>query len=314
MAGLQDLPKIAVLSPLVSRILGCNPGGFTLQGTNTYIIGKGSRRMLIDTGDGTREYASILGSFLRDHSIELSDVLLTHWHPDHVGGINDIVNIVCANQRRPPVIRKYPNYRDDALPSKIVPVASGEKFVTEDGTATLVAYHTPGHADDHLVFVLEEEGAIFSGDNVLGEGSTVFQDLSQYIKSLQTMKDLGEKAQEIYSHHKGLPFKLYPGHGPVISDGSARIIGYIEHRQQRERQLVEVMQSSGGPMSISAMADILYQNVPASVRNAAERGLNLHLRKLEDEKRVTHDQDSGEWQLVRSQEKLGIISNKGAHA
>ena len=86
--NLTILPKVAKLSPRVLRILGCNPGPMTLQGTNTYIVGKGKDRLLIDTGDGQKpEYFLNLKKSLNFDRFGLNGIILTHWHPDHVGGV-----------------------------------------------------------------------------------------------------------------------------------------------------------------------------------------------------------------------------------
>jgi len=85
------VPKISQISPRIIRILGCNPGPMTLQGTNTYLIGTGSKRILLDTGDGlVPEYIDLLSSVLTTNQITLEHIVLTHWHPDHVGGVDEI--------------------------------------------------------------------------------------------------------------------------------------------------------------------------------------------------------------------------------
>src|SRR5699024_8903171 len=101
------------------------------------------------------------------------------------------------------------------------------------------AHWTPGHSKDHLVLQLLEENSLFSGDCVLGEGTVVFEDLSTYLESLQTILKLQ-------------PRKLYPGHGPVVEDPIAKVNEYIEKRLQREREIVQVLTDSQGRW-ISAM-------------------------------------------------------------
>ncbi|KAJ8102422.1 beta-lactamase-like protein [Lipomyces tetrasporus] len=137
------------ISPRVLRVLGQNAGKFTLQGTNTYIVGTGSHRLIIDTGQGIPEWANLISSVLAEQNITLSHVLLTHWHGDHAGGVPDL-------------LRLYPHLNDSIYkhsPSKTQqPIMDGQVFNVEG--ATVRALHSPGHSHDHMCFVIEEDNAI----------------------------------------------------------------------------------------------------------------------------------------------------------
>ncbi|KAK7521467.1 metallo-beta-lactamase domain protein [Phyllosticta citriasiana] len=263
---LTALPEVERLSPRVIRILGGNPGKFTLQGTNTYLIGRGPHRLLVDTGEGKPAWQSALRSVLAAENASISDALLTHWHPDHVQGVPDLLAL-CPSAR----IHKH----QPASSSQWCDIHDGQTFTT-DG-ATLRAFHCPGHTADHMAFVLDDEDAMFTGDNVLGAGTAVFEDLAAYMASLAGMAErCGGRA--------------YPGHGPVVEDGRARIADYMHHRMEREAQVVQVLGSGDGvdgrgwtPMQI---VKVIYKDVPENLHDAAQRGVVQVLEKLQKEERV----------------------------
>jgi glyoxylase-like metal-dependent hydrolase (beta-lactamase superfamily II) len=152
MAQLVPLPEVERLSASVIRILGGNPGKFTLQGTNTYLIGRGTQRILIDTGEGKPTWAERLQSVLSEEKATVHQALLTHWHGDHVKGVADLLRI-CPEAT---VFKHKPDTGQEDI-------HDGQVF-SVDG-ATLTACHTPGHTVDHMVFVFEEEDAMFTGDS-----------------------------------------------------------------------------------------------------------------------------------------------------
>ncbi|ERT02663.1 hypothetical protein HMPREF1624_00964 [Sporothrix schenckii ATCC 58251] len=307
---LVALSEVERLSPACIRILGGNPGKFTLQGTNTYIVGTGRERLLIDTAEGVPAWADALERTLAQESATLSAAVITHWHPDHVGGISQVRKLV-------PGATIYQSQLESgrlgAAPGQeVLDIVEGQAFYVEG--ATLRAVHTPGHTTDHMAFVLEEEGSLFAGDNVLGQGTAVFEDLAVYLQSLARMRAL-------YSEKRGTaaatPNRLYPGHGPVVEDGPAKITEYIEHRQQREDQVVRLLRSPDkvaaasstssaaayssadgkSPSSWTAMelVEVIYADVRRDLYPAAERGLVQILQKLEDEGRVVQDGRAWTW-------------------
>lgn len=271
---LAHLPEVQRLSPACIRILGGNPGKFTLQGTNTYLVGTGSRRLLIDTGEGKPSWIAALRKTLTEENAVVSHALISHWHPDHQGGIKDLLALSADTK----VLKNQPE--DGQLD-----IADGQNF-SVDG-ATLTAVHTPGHTVDHMVFVFEEENALFTADNVLGQGTAVFEDLATYLASLDKMKDLfGGRA--------------YPGHGPVIDDGPAKIQEYVSHRQQREDQITQTLRSvndvtgtaSWEPMEL---VKVIYHDVPETLHLPAQGGVIQVLQKLEKEGKVS--KEGGRWTL-----------------
>lgn len=162
---------------------------------------------------------------------------------------------------------------------------NGQIFTGEG--ATLRAFYSPGHTTDHMTFILEEENAMFTGDNVLGHGTAVFEDLATYLRSLEQM----------YQQFDG---RAYPGHGAVIEDGRAKIKEYIAHRQQREEEVLEVLAKAGTegrtPMEI---VKVVYKDYPENLYEPAAKGVLQILQKLEHEGKVRLVVEGGDrWQLV----------------
>jgi glyoxylase-like metal-dependent hydrolase (beta-lactamase superfamily II) len=271
----MTLPDIDVWSERVIVALGQNPGVFTGPGTNTYLIGTGPRRILLDTGEGRPEYLDVLErACARAGVTGLQEIVLTHGHPDHMGGVAGVL------ERFGPLrVSKlgWPG-NDAAYDVELTPIGEGSLVRTEG--ATLRALHAPGHAQDHLCFVLEEEGALFSGDNVLGVGTTVIPahggDLLDYLRSLVRLLAQSPRA-------------IYPAHGPRIADGEAKIREYIAHRYEREAQILATL--AQGIERIPEMVRSIYAGYPESLYPAAAMSVASHLRKLEREGRVVREGD-----------------------
>lgn len=272
-AHLVALPEVERLSTTCIRILGGNPGKFSLQGTNTYLLGSGPRRLLIDTGEGKPAWIAAVKRTLAEENASIASAIITHWHPDHQGGIPHLL----AAWPETPVYKHQPEAGQ-------LDIEDGRKFAVEG--ATLTAVHTPGHTVDHMVLVWDEEDAMFTGDNVLGHGTAVFEDLGTYLESLGKMKKL----------FKG---RAYPGHGPVVADGPAKIAEYIHHRKTREDQVLQTLRSEngspevgeGGSWTPMEVVKIIYRDVPESLHFAAAGGVVQILLKLKREGRVLVDDD-----------------------
>jgi endoribonuclease LACTB2 len=272
MLGLK-LPDYARLSPRVATVLGHNPGPFTGPGTNTYIIGTGRRPLLLDTGIGVAKWAENLPRGLRElaNTEELERIVLTHAHQDHIGGVKDVVRMF----GRLEVVKKpWPTSGPDAVAgAPITSIDHGTVVATEG--ATLNAVFTPGHAPDHLCYYLSEEKALFTGDVILGAGTTVIPDetgdLGQYMNSLRRLLDLDVE-------------RIYPAHGPVIHNARQKISEYIAHRELRERQIIGALRD--GPLEVIAIVKRIYTDVPEFLHPAAAQSVRSHLRKLLNEGQV----------------------------
>ncbi|KAK8113416.1 metallo-beta-lactamase domain protein [Apiospora sp. TS-2023a] len=195
---LPYLKDVEQISPRVIRILGQNPGKFTLQGTNTYIVGTGPSRLIIDTAQGIPEWADLVEATLKDLGITLSHILLTHWHGDHTGGHS---------------------------PSKCQrEIRDGDVFAVEG--ATVRGFHTPGHSHDHMCFILVEENAMFTGDNILGHGTSAVENLGLLIATWRKMLTQGCQVG-------------YPAHGAVVPNLELKIKGELAGKARREAQVME---------------------------------------------------------------------------
>lgn len=292
---LPHLDAITRLSPRVVRVLGGNPSKFTLQGTNTYLIGTGSQRILLDTGEGKPVWASSLRKTLEDENTSIDRIILTHWHPDHVGGVQDALNLPGCKDAK--VYKNQPDAGQEAFadgevisyapPSGQFDIEDGQVFETEG--ATLTAFHCPGHTVDHMAFILKEEDAMFTGDNVLGHGTAVFEDLAAYMDSLGRMlQQFGGRA--------------YAAHGEVIEDGKAKIREYIAHRKEREDQLSAVLkgeppEGDGEGWRSMSIVKIIYKDYPEHLHKPAEGSVIQVLKKMEKDGRVRKNSD-GMWSLT----------------
>ncbi|KRZ06587.1 Beta-lactamase-like protein 2, partial [Trichinella zimbabwensis] len=267
MVSLPSLPVSLALSPRVYRILGCNSGSMTLQGTNTYLVGTGRKRVLIDTGEANNfAYLQYLSQALAETGACICGVLCTHWHADHIGGVANVArqysvtNLMKFRRANPEENIKYEELGFEFLQEG--------QLITVEG-ATLKVIHTPGHADDHMSLQLLEENAVFSGDCILGDGSTtVFEDLDSYMKSLKKLQSLA-------------PDLIYPGHGSPIYDAAKRIQQYIDHRQRRENQIFNVLSQSKLPLTPMDIVQKIYNETPAMLHRAASVNVLQHLEKLQ---------------------------------
>jgi hydroxyacylglutathione hydrolase len=261
------VPETARLTPLVGRVLGLNPGLMTGPGTNTYLVGA-RRPILLDTGAGMAGYVRLLMSFLGDEGLEdVSRVILTHRHVDHIGGVPDVRRAF----PRVPVAKLVKN--DASLPVSMESLADGA-VIRGDGV-TLHAIYTPGHASDHLCYYLEEERALFSGDLILGGSTTVIPpddgDLADYLDSLRRVLQMDVQ-------------RIYPAHGPVLEPARPVIEGYIAHRLERDTQILQAV--SAGAETVADIVARVYREVSPALHPVARLSVLSHLHKLEREGRV----------------------------
>ena len=294
------------------------------------------------------EYIPVLESAFRDLAKptnptqpDVSDIVLSHWHHDHVGGLPSVLSLLRRrwDERRtglpyqPPRLHMFPLARDrvpishsgiHALPSitaslsrdLFTPAPNGSIFndlqdgqhISVPSIAPLHVLHTPGHTTDSVSIYLPSDRALYTSDSVLGQGTAVFEDLSAYMSSLRKMVEYA-KAHE--QDQPTLPISLYPGHGPIINRGVDTLNTYIQHRLERESQIISILQSippttvdsAPGEWTTWMIVKIIYATYPETLWLPAARGIDLHLRKLEVDGVVTKlggDGKDTRWRLANN--------------
>lgn len=303
------------------------------------MIGKQNPYALIDTGEGRQEYIPILESALREiakpsNTMEpdVSDIIISHWHLDHVGGLPSVLSLLRKlwEERNPslpyksPRLHKFPcdigsveGLKETHTISSIIHSLSPDTYTPSPNgcqfhdlrdsqvitSSELQVIHTPGHTVDSVCLYVQQDKALYTSDTVLGEGTAIFEDLSTYMNSLEKILLFGD----------GIPDReyrmLYPGHGPVVSDGRSLIREYIRHRHEREEEILKLLHTSPPASGDSSskywttwsIVTTLYAGYPESLWPAAARVITLHLRKLQDEgivKKVGGEGEHASWELV----------------
>src|SRR5262245_39276994 len=260
---------------MVRRIVAENPGMMTGPGTNTYLVGI-DEIAVIDPGPGDASHLDAIAGCGGDR---IRWILLTHTHEDHSRGAVGLKKLTGAK------ILAYGPGQGRGKVRLDGTLSDGE--VIEATEFHLTALHTPGHASNHLCYLLNEERTLFTGDHIM-QGSTVVisppdGDMAAYLESLERLKTIRPRLKAIA-----------PGHGHVIDDPQATIDGYIAHRRERESEILAAL-SARGTATIAEIVEDVYADVDPALHPIARRSVWAHLRKLADDGMVKGDQFDGDW-------------------
>ena len=255
---------------MVSRIAlvrAPNPSAMTLTGTNSYVIDMGGgEATVIDPGPSIERHVEALLANAAQRDLRITAIALTHGHPDH-----SLAAPLLSNATGAPVYA-HPNskvQRDADLRLE------SDLRIGDAGVRTIDA---PGHTFDHVAFYLPQEQALFTGDVILGEGTSVIAPpggaMRPYQRTLHRLADEFPGARVIYG-----------GHGPIITDPKTKIAEYIAHRQMRETQILTALAQR--PMTIPDLVKHVYSAQRQVLWPAMARQILAHLIALQDEGRVT---------------------------
>lgn len=264
-----DIPK--QITPLVRRITAGNPGMFTGPGTNTYLIGD-EEVTVIDPGPALHEHIEVI----IQASANIKQILLTHTHPDHSPG----TRLLQDNIGVPVFALITESSKDQDItftPERIL--IDGEIIANEYYSIEVI--HTPGHASNHLCYLLKDEKLLFTGDHIM-DGSTVViappdGNMQDYIDSLAKLKEYDLN-------------KIAPGHGELIDEPYAVVDWIIKHRFERESKVIDVLKQHNSG-DLNTLVKDIYADVDSMLHPVAKWSLESHLIKLMDEGVVTRKND-----------------------
>lgn len=274
------------LEPLVTRVLANNPSPFTNTGTQTYLVGT-TDLAVIDPGPDDAEHLAALLAAIGGRPVRA--ILCTHTHRDHSPAAPALKAATGA-----PIIGCAPLVLDDAGPRADASFDTGyapDRVLADDARVagqgwTLTAVATPGHTSNHLCFALEESGALFTGDHVMGWSTTVVAppdgNMAAYMASLETL--MARAQDRIY----------YPAHGDPIERPQRFVRGLAGHRKQREGQILRLLAEGVG--AVPDMVARMYVGLDPQLHGAAGRSVLAHLLDLETRGRVEAMDDS--WRLL----------------
>ncbi len=325
--------KCVEVAPQIRRVVAQNPNPFTFTGSGAYLVGRGDVAV-IDPGPTLPEHLDAIEAALAPHE-RITHILITHTHTDHTAGVPALKErtgaLTYGYGPHGPVSSVDPLDRLDfsayispeedrrfaeewaRLPEDLkregpdtdfVPdVEVGHEPADENGVSGRVegagwstqVLHTPGHTSNHVCFRLADDGsgrsALFTGDHVMGWATSVISppdgDLTRYLDSLNRLLLAPDD-------------RYFPTHGPIIDDPAPYVRAFIEHRNHRTDQIIEILRS--GPTSVVDIVPRMYSDVDKRLWRAAGNSVYAHLLTLRDQGRVRSSDGSDSivavWDLV----------------
>jgi len=268
------------LSPRVIRVTAGNGSMMTGPGTNTYLIGGGDGAgwAVIDPGPAIDAHVEAI---LAAAPGPIDSIFVTHTHNDH-----SPATIALKARTGATVHGLSPRHREWQDPTFAADVTlHGGERIALGATTHLSVIHTPGHASNHLCYLLEEERTLFTGDHVMQASTVVINppdgDMAAYLRSLRTLAELD------------LDW-LAPGHGFLMAEPRAAVEAIVAHRLKREAKVVAAL-SAHGPAAADELLPVVYADVPAKLHSMALRSLTAHLLKLRDDGSAA--EAAGRWSL-----------------
>lgn len=236
--------------------------------TSIYLVGpERGQSLTIDSGEAIDRYQWFLRGYLAaiEHE-EIGVAAITHHHSDHSGNLKWAKQFLDAEVAIPARSRRLLTGR---IPREVRQLEEGDELDLGSGVKVQVL-RTPGHSVDSLCYYLEDEGVLFTGDTLLGSSTTTVWDLGLYRQSLQRLLALPNLKV------------ICPGHGKIVEDPRERLQMYVDHRNMRERQILEVLKEGEALSSWEIMLR-LYPDIDTRLRRAADNNVRSHLAQLADE-------------------------------
>ncbi len=256
-----------VSGPRVIRVRADNMSPMTLDGTNTYLVEAGEgEAIVIDPGPVLPEHLDAIVLTARENGLHIAAIAVTHGHPDHAPGAAPLA----ARTGAPVYAHAEARFPHDRV--------LGDGDVIEAGSSRLAAINAPGHARDHLVFWFADALCLFTGDVVIGDGSTVViappnGDMRAYQATLHRLR-------AEYAHAA----RIYGGHGEEIEEPQTVLDWYIAHREKREAELIATLHQ--GRQTVPQIVEHIYHATPHALWPAAARQVFAYLVALQNEGRV----------------------------
>lgn len=276
--------QAVTLAPGIRRVIANNPGPFTFHGTGTYILGTGEVAV-VDPGPDDQDHIDAILGALEGESI--SHILVTHTHMDHSPGCRKLQAACNA-----PTYAYGPHGAGKIEQGISVEEGGDMEFepdhvvrhgdIIHGSDWSVECVYTPGHTSNHMCFALQQQNALFTGDHVMGWSTSIVSppdgDMSDYLDSLDLLL---QRDDQVY----------WPTHGPCIDEPKAHVRAFIQHRQEREQQIIDCIEQ--GIFKIGEMVPAMYHDTPEFMYPAAARSVLAAMDNLVKKRRVTLASGSG---------------------